>query len=307
MSEKPLTPWVIVQKSGKVLSAHCNCMAGLGESCSHVASLLWAIEAGSKRRDSLTVTEKKAYWVLPSAVKSVPYEPIKNIKFTKETMSPSSTAQQSSVPSPSPTELHDLFNNLKKCSSKPAILSLVPAHSDSYVPKSLNPDLPAVLSSLYDENLRDADFSTVVQKAAEIANSLKITNQQKKIVEEKTRDQANSRLWFRMRTGRITASKFKSACRTNPALPSRSLIMSICHPELARFSTEAISWGCQHERTAKQCYSSFQNQKHKNFIISDSGLFISTDFPYLGASPDGLVECECCGAGACEIKVIKKK
>ena len=295
MSEKPLTPWVIVQKSGKVLSAHCNCMAGLGESCSHVASLLWAIEAGSKRRDSLTVTEKKAYWVLPSAVKSVPYEPIKNIKFTKDIMSPSSTAQQLSV------------NNLKKCSSKPAILSLLLAHSDSYVPKSLNPDLPAVLSSLYDENLRDADFSTVVQKAAEIANSLKITNQQKKIVEEKTRDQANSRLWFRMRSGRITASKFKSACRTNPALPSRSLIMSICHPELARFSTEAISWGCQHERTAKHCYSSFQNQKHKNFIISDSGLFISTDFPYLGASPDGLVECECCGAGACEIKVIKKK
>ena len=57
---------------------------------------------------------------------------------------------------------------------------------------------------------------------------------------------------------------------------------------------------------SKQCYSSFQNQKHKNFIISDSGLFISTDFPYLGASPDGLIGCECCGAGACEIKVIKK-
>ena len=31
------------------------------ESCSHVASLLWAIEAGCKRRDSLTVTDKKAY------------------------------------------------------------------------------------------------------------------------------------------------------------------------------------------------------------------------------------------------------
>ena len=55
MSEKPLTPWVVCENSGKVLSAHCHCMAGLGESCSHVASLLWAIEAGCKRRDSLTV------------------------------------------------------------------------------------------------------------------------------------------------------------------------------------------------------------------------------------------------------------
>lgn len=38
-------------------------------------------------------------------------------------------------------------------------------------------------------------------------------------VESKTRLQSNSRLWFRMRTGRIMASRFKSACRTNPAQP----------------------------------------------------------------------------------------
>ena len=57
MSEKPLTPWVICEMEGRILAAHCDCMAGLGESCSHVASLLlWAAEAGAKRRDSLTVT-----------------------------------------------------------------------------------------------------------------------------------------------------------------------------------------------------------------------------------------------------------
>ena len=60
MSEKRLTPWVVSENSGKVLSAHCDCMAGCGQSCSLVASLLWATEAGScKRRDSLTVTDKK--------------------------------------------------------------------------------------------------------------------------------------------------------------------------------------------------------------------------------------------------------
>lgn len=34
------------EPSGKILCAHCHCMAGLGECCSHVASLLWAVEAG---------------------------------------------------------------------------------------------------------------------------------------------------------------------------------------------------------------------------------------------------------------------
>ena len=56
-------------------------MAGLGESCSHVASLLWAIEAGVQLRDSLTVMQKKAYWVLPNSKKDVPYAPVEQIKF----------------------------------------------------------------------------------------------------------------------------------------------------------------------------------------------------------------------------------
>ena len=73
---------------------------------------------------------------------------------------------------------------------------------------------------------------------------------------------------------------------------------------MARFNTEATKWGCQHEKVAKETYASFQKGKQKNFGMSYSGLFVSTDHPYLGASPDGLVCCDCCGAGACEIKVL---
>ncbi len=34
----------------------------------------------------------------------------------------------------------------------------------------------------------------------------------------------------------------------------------------------------------------------------DHGLCVHPDFPYLGASPDGVVECDCCGRGVMEIK-----
>ena len=34
-------------------------MAGLGETCSHVASMLWAIESGVRLRDSMTVTHEE--------------------------------------------------------------------------------------------------------------------------------------------------------------------------------------------------------------------------------------------------------
>ena len=55
-----------------MLATHCNYVAGLGESCSHIATLLWAIEAGVRLSNSMTVTQKRAYWVMSSGVKDVP-------------------------------------------------------------------------------------------------------------------------------------------------------------------------------------------------------------------------------------------
>ena len=43
--------------------------------------------------------------------------------------------------------------------------------------------------------------------------------------------------------------------------------------------------------------------RHHNFKVEESGLFISTEYPFVGASPDGLVTCACCSDGVCEIKV----
>ena len=59
-------------------------MADMGESYSHIASLLWAVEAGVPIRDAMTPTEKKAYWVIPSVVEDVPYAPVKVINFEDE-------------------------------------------------------------------------------------------------------------------------------------------------------------------------------------------------------------------------------
>ena len=114
-----------------------------------------------------------------------------------------------------------------------------------------------------------------------------MTKKQQELVEEKTHEQASSGLWFRMRTGRITASKFKNACHTDPECPSQSLILSICHPEIARFNTEATKWGCNHhEKTAMDAYCIYPKEKRVNFTVSDSGLFLSTEHPFLGAYPD---------------------
>ena len=41
---------------------------------------------------------------------------------------------------------------------------------------------------------------------------------------------------------------------------------------------------------------------HIDFEITKSGLIIDPIYPFMGASPDGLVSCTCCGHGVLEVK-----
>ena len=73
--------------------------------CSHIGSLLWAIEAGVRLRDSMTVTQKKTYWVLPPCVRDVPYAPLHDISF-KGHSAMLSEWKTFRTPSPSPAVAH---------------------------------------------------------------------------------------------------------------------------------------------------------------------------------------------------------
>ena len=49
MNDPLVNIWIIAEEDGTILSAHClNCKAGLAESCSHVASVLFYIEAWNR-------------------------------------------------------------------------------------------------------------------------------------------------------------------------------------------------------------------------------------------------------------------
>ena len=52
----------------------------------------------------------------------------------------------------------------------------------------------------------------------------------------------------------------------------------------------------------RDLYYKLTAQSHSNLQIADSGLVISTNWPFIGASPDGIVGCDCHGKGVVEIK-----
>ena len=110
------------------------------------------------------------------------------------------------------------------------------------------------------------------------------------------------RSWFELCAGHITASKFREAVHTHHLQPSISLIKSICYPKQWQFTSVACQYGCKHEDTARQVYLEKLKPKHENFIVIQCGLILDPEFPYMGPTPDGLVNYKCCSSGVLEIK-----
>ncbi|KAG0419368.1 hypothetical protein HPB47_004162 [Ixodes persulcatus] len=83
-------------------------------------------------------------------------------------------------------------------------------------------------------------------------------------IKRSTRDQATSSLWMRHIVGMITAS---IADLEGPA----------------------------------KCYERKHSQ-HEDLVVRGCGLFFMEGVSYIGASPDGLVECKCCANPVLEVK-----
>ena len=145
-------------------------------------------------------------------------------------------------------------------------------------------------------------YSDLVHLAQAKMSSYKITNEEIQNLEQATQLQSKCRLWSAHRAGRITASNFKSAVRTDPCKPSVSLVKKICYPQQHVFSNSATRWGCEHEATTVEEFLDWFAVEHSDCSFSNSGFIINSEFLFLGASPDGIVCCSCHGRYLLEVK-----
>ena len=63
MNDTPLSCWVVVEKSREICCAHCNCMAGLGEMCIHIAAVLFYLEAVVRIQGQGHVLNRSVYGI----------------------------------------------------------------------------------------------------------------------------------------------------------------------------------------------------------------------------------------------------
>ena len=135
----------------------------------------------------------------------------------------------------------------------------------------------------------------------------KLTPEVIKIVENITKNQSKCNEWFEQRKGRITASKYKRVSTRMDSITKKDTIdCSNLVSDVTSYNESIQTWqmkyGIAMEYHAKKMYKLNNSKLHKNLKISESGLLISDTHPWIAASPDGIVTCDCHGQGVLEIK-----
>ncbi|CAN7999705.1 unnamed protein product, partial [Ixodes pacificus] len=302
-----LRPWLLIKPDGEVQVAHCTCMSGLGEACSHVGAVLFYMEAVVRRRNDQACTDQDNAW-LPPHDRVVDCVPIAKMDFSSSEMKKrkldgeerAPVAAQKSIEKVTKEEWEMFMERCHQAGSRPALLLLSEKYAHEFVP--LATKFPsAILSNLASHDPTPAWEELVVQ-CAEVANSLAVEPQVAALIQEQTTEQAGSTKWFSFRAGRITASNARTVCKTSVSQPSQSLLKKICHPMESQFWSPAVAWGRNNEPKARQAYEAKAVRLHEDFSCRRSGLHISSKHPFLGATPDGLIDCSCCGPGVLEVK-----
>ncbi|CAN7941855.1 unnamed protein product [Ixodes pacificus] len=313
LGEAPLKAWLLADADGSVITAHYTCMAGAGEACSHIGATLFTVETAVRLRNSRTCTEKENVW-LPAHSPGTQYKWLRDIDFSsskrkKRQMDGINQRLNAEVVPPShpvvphaPTEeeLRIFHSRLSGAGAVPALFMVHPQYSGRFEPPCRRE--PSLLRNLLCAEARSEDLPALVSRTDKVLAELVVSEEMVTNVEKSTRAQSKCAKWYSYRAGRITASVMKSVCSTSVTQPSISLLKKICYPEQNTFTSAATAWGLEHEDDAVASYVDVMVKNHTNYTHRKTGVYLSTQHPYIAASPDSLVCCACCGKGVVEVK-----
>ena len=208
--------WLIVEKkTAKVRSAHCTCMAGISQTCNHVAAAMFRIEAAA--RNGLTnpsCTSLPSEW-LPNR-KEVSWKKVKDMDFSREDFAQRGKVKRRLVSTPR-RHYNPLVDNTKKLLSLIEIASaLEEAAPLSIVHQAVpKPEIDFVREIITKTNTVPVELVSVddilllsTSRSDFDENLLhNFTKENIQKIENITRGQSDNEAWYMFRKGVITASK----------------------------------------------------------------------------------------------------
>lgn len=169
-------------------------------------------------------------------------------------------------------------NKIKKSKKRPNISKTKPISTDCH----------------YGENCEKPDLEPVLFEKAkkDFLDKLRMDDNERKLIERGTILQRYSAEWMERRRKLLTASNFGEICKKRTNTRCAPLVKKIIYGNNLSH-LPSIQYGIKNEECALQ-----QLSVQEKVEINACGLFIDPEFPFLGASPDGvyaggIVEIKC--------------
>ena len=297
-ASKSYEAWCLCKPDGTILSAHCQCMAGMGEACSHVAAILFKIQTavllGLNEKAS---TSKACKWnqqfskkVEPCTIKDIAADMGIPVKRRKVEFGLSDGV---------------LLRELQNLPGESAIKTPLPVSTSGMTDNRV--DLPYPLYKMFNILKKQVPGSHAMSReyGLQLLKKLKHMYPESLIknVETATVGQANCKEWFNQRHGRLTASLFgEIVSHVDGGRVSVSLLKKVVEPSGKLMNVPSMCWGRTNEPMAREAVKESLGSHHENLDIRECGLFISKERPFVAASPDGMITCSCCEPRVLEIK-----
>ncbi|XP_064475596.1 uncharacterized protein LOC135389484 [Ornithodoros turicata] len=300
----------IDKASGNICSGSCKCKAGTIGVCKHVCCCLYALAHITTHElksvpEAKSCTEGSREWYTPRNPKVVS-QSIGALDFVKDT-----TERLSSVPEHyakkrrysclqedrrviSSEQLNSIQGSCRQVGLD-CLADVIQSHAcrPATLATSLeqNSRLPRTWLELFRETGMLSTYS--LEEAAEI--------------ELVTRGQSKCDLWSKYRTGMVTASithRVFTWVKTIDSKPRPHNVGPLLRGILSKQSiqTSAMKRGIDMEPIAKGRYIEEHGNKHRNLHIVEHGFCVLPGCPFIGASPDGVTECDCCEREVLEVK-----
>ena len=263
---------VAINENGSVDECQCECAVGMGPSahCKHVCCLLLALHNFSSNGE--IVSEETCTQRLQTFHHSKPYKgspikanslPLANKKGSEVQFDPRPEKYRNCA------YYNDYFRNVclnHRGVSKFPISQLYPP-ANVYAVAS---DHDYLEGHPEDRWLKDASIS-------------QISEDRVKYIESSTTGQSKNKIWKQERCKRLTASNFGRICKATNRTNFNNLADSLT--VMKDIKTSAILHGRKYESIALAKYESECGRGTRQ-----CGIFVSSSHPYIGASPDAVID-----------------
>ena len=326
------TVFALFKATGDVLAAQCKCVAGRGEACSHIAALLFFVEDHKRKAEptrllpgDTTVTDHLQMWNIPPRRDIIP-KPLDEISFHKAVYGkeiklslPQSKPLAETHPD-DPVRLKRLVDQVKQqhpfsglshfwLNEKPVLSSATEDEEMAFevdhdhevreglmllarkliIYDSQNRELPSLVQDLA---LVDVEGEYFRELCLDYVSEQVIDQKLSDFIEESTRQQSNSDLWYELHNGRITSSVFgEIMSRRDDTSPTAITKRLMGYNKDERLATlPQLKWGREKESVARTDYlKKMRSSGHIHLECLPSGLTLMPTNSYLGASADGII------------------